>query len=115
MPWVSGVLLVYAFAIFGGGIAGYYVTSPHSTVSLFSSGAAAVLILLGVYVAQKRVRLGYGICEFAVGLLIVFFAVRLAAGKTMPAVPGLALSLIAIVCLSIGHAKISRATARVKD
>jgi hypothetical protein len=108
MPWLNGVLIAYALILFAGGIYGFYAPAAPSYASLFTSGAAAVLVLLGVYVAQKRMRLGYGIAAAVIGLVILFFVIRIAGGKTMPAVPVVALSLIVTFCLSVGHAQRKR-------
>ncbi|MCH8275562.1 MAG: TMEM14 family protein [Armatimonadetes bacterium] len=101
MIWLNVVLLIYAALVLAGGLFGYFRAG--SPVSAIASGAAALLVLVGVLLSGSNKNLGYGVAAFVALALVVFFLIRVLNGKFMPGIPALVLSAVALGCVVIGH------------
>ena len=101
MVWLNVVLLVYAALVLAGGLFGYFRAG--SAVSAIASGAATLLLVVGVLLSGSNKNLGYGVAAFVALALAVFFLIGVVNGKFMPGIPALALSAAALGCIVIGH------------
>src|SRR5687768_12767200 len=102
MPWLNTILYLYAAVVLGGGVMGY--VKAGSMMSLVMSGAAAVIVVVGVLLAKSNQSLGYGICGAVALLLAGFFAYRVTStGSLMPGLVVIILSLGALACLGYAH------------
>ncbi|MCW5942283.1 MAG: TMEM14 family protein [Fimbriimonadaceae bacterium] len=104
MPWLNGVLYGYALVNLAVGLQAF-LGEKHSTISLVAGGGAAVLTVLGVWLAQRNTLGGYGLCALVTILLIGrFLPVFLKdSSKLYPAALIAGLSLAVLACLVIGH------------
>lgn len=59
IPWLSGLIGVYALTAIGGGIAGY--VSAKSNASLYAGVGSGLLLLVGLAVVMKKPSIGYAI------------------------------------------------------
>ncbi|MGI8923050.1 MAG: TMEM14 family protein [Fimbriimonadales bacterium] len=103
MRWLDIVLVLYAILTFGGGVMGY--VKAGSSQSIIASSIAAVLVLLGVWLARGNRSAGYGLAALVALALAGFFGYRISQGGVMPGVPALISSLIALGCLAYAHFK----------
>jgi uncharacterized membrane protein (UPF0136 family) len=101
MRWLNVLLILYAVLMLAGGVYGFVAKA--SVPSLVSSGAAAALIGVGLWVAVSNRSLGYGICAFVALGLALFFGLRVMAGHTMPGIPALVASIAALIALAVAH------------
>ena len=102
MPWLNTILYLYAAVVLGGGVMGY--VKAGSMMSLVMSGAAAVIVVVGVLLAKSNQSLGYGICGAVALFLAGFFAYRVTStGSLMPGLVVIILSLGALACLGYAH------------
>ena len=105
MRWLSVVIFLYAVLLYGAGLYSYFAIDPPSIAWIVSTSVAALLVLIGVYVAQRNMRVGFGIAALTIGLVLAFCVVRYIVkdGELWPAVPLGIASVIATICLSVGH------------
>lgn len=68
IPWLSGLIGVYALTAIGGGIAGYLAKG--SMMSLMAGVLSGVILLVGLFLVKKNATLGYGITAFGCVLMI---------------------------------------------
>lgn len=102
MNWVRWALVVYGIALIGIGAHGYFGPGA-SRESLIAGGAAGLLVLLGVALSTKFFRWGYILVALiALGMLGRFVPDALE-GHAYPAMTVVALSVLAIVVMAVGH------------
>lgn len=102
VSWVTLSAFVYSALVLLGGVFGYLKAG--STMSLYSSIAAAFLIDIGAVISLKLPQVGFSIVGVVAVALSGFFLYRIIVAKSlMPGVPALVLSVAMLVILVVGH------------
>lgn len=102
MNWLTIAVFVYSTLVIVGGVFGYLKAG--SMVSLVASIIAGGLLDVAAVISIKNETAGFSIAAVITLALAAFFAYRLATtGGLMPALPALALSILMLILLVVGH------------
>lgn len=100
MSFTSITLVLYGLLSIGLGVEAY----SKSPISLYAGGGAGILVLVGVWLAQKQPLWGYGLCGLVCLALLGRFLPAFIKNQTwLPAGIMTVASVIALVALVAGH------------
>lgn len=103
MAWLKAVLIGYGLANIAIGAHGF-LGPAKSVVSLIAGAVAGILVLMGVWMAEKNQVAGYGLAALVCLLLIGrFLPTYLQTQDPYPHLVMTILSTVVLVALIVGH------------